>query len=67
MMKIQDFFHGVINWKRRQLAIKGVMIDSEWVVDMRTLINEFQHLYRSLFQGKMAGSLLPILVFLYLF
>ena len=26
------FFHGVINRKRRQLAIKGIMVEGQWVV-----------------------------------
>nr|GEW76328.1 putative RNA-directed DNA polymerase, eukaryota, reverse transcriptase zinc-binding domain protein [Tanacetum cinerariifolium] len=35
------FFHGVINWKRANLAIRGVMVDGEWVDDPRCMKEEF--------------------------
>ncbi|GKE31925.1 RNA-directed DNA polymerase, eukaryota, partial [Tanacetum coccineum] len=35
------FFHGFINNKRAQLAIRGVLIDAEWLVDLRKVKNEF--------------------------
>ncbi|GJY66108.1 hypothetical protein Tco_0468346 [Tanacetum coccineum] len=34
------FFHGMINRKRANLAVKGVMIDGEWVDDPRTQVLE---------------------------
>nr|GEW81763.1 RNA-directed DNA polymerase, eukaryota [Tanacetum cinerariifolium] len=35
------FFHGVINRKRANLAIRGAMVDGEWVDDPRCLKEEF--------------------------
>ncbi|GJS49475.1 RNA-directed DNA polymerase, eukaryota [Tanacetum coccineum] len=35
------FFHRVINRKRANLAIRGVMVDSEWVDDPRRVKEEF--------------------------
>nr|GEY20640.1 RNA-directed DNA polymerase, eukaryota [Tanacetum cinerariifolium] len=35
------FFHGVINRKRASLAIRGVMVDGEWVDDPRYVKEEF--------------------------
>ncbi|GKA57222.1 hypothetical protein Tco_0756410, partial [Tanacetum coccineum] len=35
------FFHGVINRKRANLAIRGVMVDGEWVDDPRRVKEEF--------------------------
>nr|GEY82698.1 RNA-directed DNA polymerase, eukaryota, reverse transcriptase zinc-binding domain protein [Tanacetum cinerariifolium] len=35
------FFHGVINKKRSQLAIKGVLVDGEWISETIKVRNEF--------------------------
>ncbi|GJT16101.1 RNA-directed DNA polymerase, eukaryota [Tanacetum coccineum] len=35
------FFHGVINQKRANLAIRGVMVDGEWMDDPRRVKEEF--------------------------
>ncbi|GJS62664.1 RNA-directed DNA polymerase, eukaryota [Tanacetum coccineum] len=35
------FFHGIINRKRANLAIKGVMVDGEWVDDPCSVKEEF--------------------------
>ncbi|GJU86089.1 RNA-directed DNA polymerase, eukaryota, partial [Tanacetum coccineum] len=40
-MKTQIFFHGIINRKRANLAIKGVMVDGEWVDDPCRVKEEF--------------------------
>ncbi|GJU29576.1 RNA-directed DNA polymerase, eukaryota, partial [Tanacetum coccineum] len=36
------FFHGIINGKRANLAIKGVMVDSEWVDEPCRVKEEFR-------------------------
>ncbi|GJV54690.1 RNA-directed DNA polymerase, eukaryota [Tanacetum coccineum] len=36
------FFHGIINHKRANLAIKGVMVDGEWVDDPCRVKEEFR-------------------------
>nr|GFA30580.1 hypothetical protein [Tanacetum cinerariifolium] len=36
------FLHGVINRKRANLSIKGVMVDSEWVDDLTRVKEEFR-------------------------
>ncbi|GKC42836.1 hypothetical protein Tco_1060558, partial [Tanacetum coccineum] len=35
------FFHGIINKKHSQLAIRGVLIDGDWIVDPSRVKNEF--------------------------
>ncbi|GKE34887.1 RNA-directed DNA polymerase, eukaryota, partial [Tanacetum coccineum] len=35
------FFHGIINKKCSQLAIRGVLVDGDWVVDPSKVKNEF--------------------------
>nr|GEV85076.1 hypothetical protein [Tanacetum cinerariifolium] len=35
------FFHGIINKKRSQLAIRGVLVDDDWIVDPYLVKNEF--------------------------
>ncbi|GJX79562.1 RNA-directed DNA polymerase, eukaryota [Tanacetum coccineum] len=37
-----NFFHGIINRKRANLAIKGVMVDGEWVDDPCRVKEEFR-------------------------
>nr|GEY43549.1 RNA-directed DNA polymerase, eukaryota [Tanacetum cinerariifolium] len=37
------FFHGIINRKRANLAIRGVMVDKEWVDDPSCVKEEFHH------------------------
>ena len=46
------FFHGVINRKRRQLAIRGVMVDGQWVVKPARVKNAFRGYYTSLFSKQ---------------
>ncbi|GJS69464.1 RNA-directed DNA polymerase, eukaryota [Tanacetum coccineum] len=35
------FFHGMINKKRSQLAIRGVLVDGEWISETTKVRNEF--------------------------
>ncbi|GKE13507.1 RNA-directed DNA polymerase, eukaryota [Tanacetum coccineum] len=35
------FFHGIINKKRSQLAIRGVLVDGDWIVEPSLVKNEF--------------------------
>ncbi|GJQ93066.1 RNA-directed DNA polymerase, eukaryota [Tanacetum coccineum] len=35
------FFHGIINKKRSQLAIRGVLADGDWIVEPSLVKNEF--------------------------
>ncbi|GJX76497.1 RNA-directed DNA polymerase, eukaryota [Tanacetum coccineum] len=53
------FFHGVINKKRVNLSIKGVMVDGEWVDDPCRVKDEFQSHFASRFQdpGTMRSRL----------
>ncbi|GJY64799.1 RNA-directed DNA polymerase, eukaryota [Tanacetum coccineum] len=44
------FFHGVINRRRANLAIKGVMVDGEWVDDPTRVKEEFKSHFASRFQ-----------------
>ena len=43
------YFHGVINRKRRQLAIKGVMVEGQWVVEPSRVKEAFHSYYTHLF------------------
>nr|GEZ53826.1 RNA-directed DNA polymerase, eukaryota [Tanacetum cinerariifolium] len=44
------FFHGVINIKRTNLAVKGIMIDGEWVDDPSRVKDEFRTHFAARFQ-----------------
>nr|GEW30083.1 RNA-directed DNA polymerase, eukaryota [Tanacetum cinerariifolium] len=43
------FFHGMINRKRANLAVKGVMIEGEWVDDPSKVKDEFRDYFASRF------------------
>ncbi|GJZ29353.1 RNA-directed DNA polymerase, eukaryota [Tanacetum coccineum] len=45
------FFHGVININRSNLAIKGVMVDGEWVDNPTCVKEEFRSHFASRFQA----------------
>ncbi|GKB52427.1 RNA-directed DNA polymerase, eukaryota, partial [Tanacetum coccineum] len=45
------FFHGVINQKRANLAIRGVMVDGEWVDDPSCVKEEFRYHFATRFQA----------------
>ncbi|GJY55048.1 RNA-directed DNA polymerase, eukaryota [Tanacetum coccineum] len=43
------FFHGIVNRKRASLAVKGVMINGEWVDDPNRVKEEFRNHFASRF------------------
>nr|GEU36510.1 RNA-directed DNA polymerase, eukaryota [Tanacetum cinerariifolium] len=45
------FFHGIINRKRANLAIKGVMVDGEWMDDPSRVKEEFRLHFATRFQA----------------
>ncbi|GKB49658.1 RNA-directed DNA polymerase, eukaryota, partial [Tanacetum coccineum] len=45
------FFHGVINRKRANLAIRGVMVDGEWVDDPSRIKEAFRTHFATCFQS----------------
>nr|GEY47758.1 RNA-directed DNA polymerase, eukaryota [Tanacetum cinerariifolium] len=45
------FFHGVVNRKRSNLAIKGIMVDGDWVDDPSHVKDEFCSHFASRFQA----------------
>nr|GEU43748.1 RNA-directed DNA polymerase, eukaryota [Tanacetum cinerariifolium] len=48
------FFHGIINCKRANLAIKGVMVDGEWVDDPCRVKEEFRLHFANRFRAPVA-------------
>ncbi|GJV80214.1 RNA-directed DNA polymerase, eukaryota [Tanacetum coccineum] len=49
------FFHGIINRKRANLAIKGVMVDGEWVDDPCRVKEEFRLHFANRFRAPAAN------------
>ncbi|GJY11692.1 RNA-directed DNA polymerase, eukaryota [Tanacetum coccineum] len=43
------FFHGIVNRKRANLAVKGVMIDGDWIDDPKRVKDEFRDHFASRF------------------
>nr|GEU33284.1 hypothetical protein [Tanacetum cinerariifolium] len=52
-------FHGIVNRKRASLAVKGIMVDGDWVDDPSRVKNEFRDHFNSRFQdpGTCHGKL----------
>ncbi|GJR93903.1 RNA-directed DNA polymerase, eukaryota [Tanacetum coccineum] len=48
------FFHGIINRKRANLSIKGIMVDGEWVDDPNRVKEEFRSHFATRFQAPVA-------------
>nr|GEX82242.1 RNA-directed DNA polymerase, eukaryota [Tanacetum cinerariifolium] len=46
-----NFFHGMINKKRSQLAIRGVLVDGEWIFETAKVRNEFLSHFSSWFSA----------------
>ncbi|GJS62972.1 RNA-directed DNA polymerase, eukaryota [Tanacetum coccineum] len=44
------FFHGIVNRKRSNLAVKGVMVDGDWIDDPNHVKSEFCSHFASRFQ-----------------
>ncbi|GJW56265.1 RNA-directed DNA polymerase, eukaryota [Tanacetum coccineum] len=55
------YFHGIINKKRSQLAIRSVLVDGEWIEDPFKVKNEFLHHFSNRFSMPTGPniSLLP--------
>ena len=48
--KNSKFSHGMVNRKRTNLAVKGIMIDGVWVDEPRRVKNEFRDYFATRFQ-----------------
>ncbi|GJV26880.1 RNA-directed DNA polymerase, eukaryota [Tanacetum coccineum] len=51
------FFHGVINKKRSQLAIRGVLVDGEWTSETAKVRNEFLMHFSNRFSAPPSSKL----------
>ncbi|GJT74437.1 RNA-directed DNA polymerase, eukaryota [Tanacetum coccineum] len=49
------FFHGIINRKRANLSIRGVMVDGEWVDDPNRVKDEFRSHFATRFQAPIVN------------
>ncbi|GJS85472.1 RNA-directed DNA polymerase, eukaryota [Tanacetum coccineum] len=49
------FYHGIINRKRSQLSIKGIMVDGVWVDDPSLVKDEFRSHFATRFQAPGAS------------
>nr|GEW11707.1 RNA-directed DNA polymerase, eukaryota [Tanacetum cinerariifolium] len=45
------FFHCIVNKKRRHLAIKGILVDGEWIENPNRVKSEFYSYYSNLFSA----------------
>ncbi|GJY27528.1 RNA-directed DNA polymerase, eukaryota [Tanacetum coccineum] len=45
------FFHGIVNKKRRHLAIKGILVDGEWIENPNRVKSEFYSYYSNIFSA----------------
>ncbi|GJR43318.1 RNA-directed DNA polymerase, eukaryota, partial [Tanacetum coccineum] len=53
------FFHGIINKKRSQLVIRGVLVDGDWIVDPLLVKHEF----KSHFSNRFAAPVIVLIAF----
>ncbi|GKA08064.1 RNA-directed DNA polymerase, eukaryota, partial [Tanacetum coccineum] len=51
------YFHGIINKKRNNLAIKGIIVDGVWIEDPSVLKNEFLSHFRNRFDSPCTDRL----------
>ncbi|GJT59406.1 RNA-directed DNA polymerase, eukaryota [Tanacetum coccineum] len=51
------FFHGIINKKRSQLAIHGVLADGDWIVEPSLVKNEFLKHFATRFAAPSSSSI----------
>ncbi|GJS46146.1 RNA-directed DNA polymerase, eukaryota [Tanacetum coccineum] len=51
------FFHRIINKKRSQLAIRGVLVDGDWIVDPSMVKNEFLKHFANRFAASITSSI----------
>ncbi|GJR75597.1 RNA-directed DNA polymerase, eukaryota [Tanacetum coccineum] len=51
------FFHGIVNMKRSQLAIRGVLIDGDWIDEPSNVKNEFLSHFANRFASPSGPSI----------
>nr|GFB40460.1 RNA-directed DNA polymerase, eukaryota [Tanacetum cinerariifolium]GFB40536.1 RNA-directed DNA polymerase, eukaryota [Tanacetum cinerariifolium]GFB41760.1 RNA-directed DNA polymerase, eukaryota [Tanacetum cinerariifolium] len=51
------FFHGIINKRRNNLAIRGIMVDEDWMEDPAAVKNEFFSHFQNRFEAPCATRL----------
>ncbi|GKC27569.1 hypothetical protein Tco_1034863, partial [Tanacetum coccineum] len=56
-------FHGIINKRRNNLAIRGTIIDGEWIEDPIAVKNKFLSHFQSRFKAPCANRLVLDMVF----
>nr|GEY14336.1 RNA-directed DNA polymerase, eukaryota [Tanacetum cinerariifolium] len=52
------FFHGIINKRRNNLAIRGIIVDGEWIEDLIAVKNEFLSYFKTRFETHYANRLI---------
>ncbi|GJS67185.1 RNA-directed DNA polymerase, eukaryota [Tanacetum coccineum] len=52
-----NFFHGIINKRRSQLAIRGVLVDGDWITDPLSVKDVFKEHFASRFKQPDGGRL----------
>nr|GEU90645.1 RNA-directed DNA polymerase, eukaryota [Tanacetum cinerariifolium] len=52
-----NFFHGIINKKRYQLAIRGIFVDGLWQTDLRDVKMGFHHHFNARFKKPTTSGL----------
>ncbi|GKF23669.1 hypothetical protein Tco_0075991, partial [Tanacetum coccineum] len=55
--KNSKFFHGIINKKRSQLVIHGVLADGDWIVEPSLVKNEFLKHFATRFAAPSSSSI----------
>lgn len=53
------YYHGILNKKRSQLAIRGVLLEGTWVENPNVVKNEFRNHFQTRFEKP--TSIRPIL------
>ncbi|GJV05733.1 RNA-directed DNA polymerase, eukaryota [Tanacetum coccineum] len=52
------FFHGIINKRRNNLAIRGIIVDGDWIEDPAAVKKEFLSHFQNRFEAPCASRLL---------
>nr|GEZ60652.1 RNA-directed DNA polymerase, eukaryota [Tanacetum cinerariifolium] len=52
------FFHGIFNKRRNNLAIRGIIVDEEWIEDLIAVKNEFLSHFQTRFETHYANLLI---------
>ncbi|GKD38704.1 RNA-directed DNA polymerase, eukaryota, partial [Tanacetum coccineum] len=58
-----NFFHGIINKKRNNLAIRGITVDGQWIEDPIKVENEFLAHFKERFDSPCRNRLLLDMIF----